>query len=169
MTFSGRTYLFSFTGFVLIFLGLGIYFGSMKIRDHFQAKAFLDAVPLQTRLVEVGGGRGLRWDAVLPAGGNLSARVQGGGPEQPVTIRYSDDPGPWDAPGWVLLPVAAHERVEDLRLDPDRGRLFIRLRGRSAGTPALETTWICTFDLARRRMVRKASMSPAMLPPPYLP
>ena len=169
MTFSGRTYLFSFTGFVVIFLGLGLYFGTMKIRDHLLAKAFLDAVPLPARVVEDGLGPGPRWDASLAAGPGVSARLTAGVPGQPVAIRYSDDPGGLVAPGWTLLPVGPGQRVEDLRLDPDRGLLYIRLRGRSAGARPLESTWLCTFDLGRRRLVRRISISPAQLPPAFLP
>ena len=60
MKFKPTTYLASFAGFVILFMGLGGYVGYGKIAEHLLVIAYLDALPVNaqrylTRITELTG------------------------------------------------------------------------------------------------------------------
>jgi hypothetical protein len=164
MTFKPMTYLLSFTAFVLLFMGLGAYVGYGRITDHFLAQAFLDAAPVDALGQADAQGVVLRWQGKATLPGGVSATFQASNRPQPIAIRYSDEPGS----AAHDLPLAAHERTEDLRIDPAGRYLYARVFAPS-DLKSLESTWLCKFDLRKRRLVRRTAVNPIILPPAYRP
>lgn len=157
-TFKPMTYLVSFTLFVLTFTALGAYVGYGKIADQLLTQAFLEATPLRLQVRPDPQGPTLTWDerVALPQGGDL--RVVAGQRPPAITID--------GAPAGLLM--GAQERPEDLRIDAGGRYLFARTLT-PAKVKAEETTWICKFDLKRRRLVRRTSVNQILLPAPFRP
>jgi len=164
MTFKPMTYLVSFSLFVMLFMALGGYFGYGRIADHFLVQAFLEAHPLPSRVQADAKGNLLRWEdtVVLPQG--TLVRISASNRPLPIAIRYADAP---DATG-TDLPLAALERVEDLRLDRSGRYLYARVFAPSE-IKQKEATWLCRFDLHQRRIARRAAVNAILLPAPYRP
>jgi hypothetical protein len=164
MTFKPMTYLVSFTLFVMLFMGLGGYFGYGKIADHFLVQAYLDAHSIQSRVQTDAKGNVLRWEEAvsLPQGGVV--RISASNRPLPIAIRYSDAP---DASG-ADIPLAAHERAEDLRIDPAGRYLYARVFA-SSDIKLKEATWLCKFDLQKRKVARRTAVNPILLPAPFRP
>ncbi len=158
ITFKPMTYLVSFTLFVLTFTALGAYVGYGKIADQLLTQAFLEATPLRMQVLPDPQGPSLGWDerVALPQGGFV--RVVAGQRPPVITIDGA-------AAGLLL---AAQERPEDLRIDAGGRYLFARTLT-PARTKAEETTWICRYDLKRRRPGRRTSVNPILLPAPFRP
>ncbi|MCE1203366.1 MAG: hypothetical protein LWW79_02000 [Holophagaceae bacterium] len=158
VTFKPMTYLVSFTLFVLTFTVLGAYVGYGKIADQLLTQAYLEAVPLRMQVLTDPQGPTLSWDerVTLPQGGFVRVVAR----QRPAAITIDgDDAG---------LLLAAQERPEDLRIDAGGRYLFARTLT-TAKTKAEETTWICRYDLKRRRPGRRTSVNPILLPAPFRP
>ncbi len=170
MTFKPMTYLVSFTMFVLLFMGLGGYVGYGKLADHFLIQAYLEAIPIHAQVQTDPQGPMLRWDEKLPLQRGLVARISAVNRPQPVTVQYSDEAGssmPQPSPP-VGIPLAVNERTEDVRVDRAGRCLYVRV----FAPPELklkETTWLYRFDLQGRKVSRRTSVNPILLPAPFRP
>jgi len=162
MTFKPMTYLVSFTLFVLLFMALGAYVGYGRITDHLLAQSFLDATPLPVQVLADAKGPLLRWEdrVALPQGGAVTLAASNRA--LPIALRFADEAMARE------LPLAAHERTEDLRLDAACRYLYARVFAAS-DLKDKETTWLCKYDLQRRRLVRRTSVNPILLPAPFRP
>jgi len=100
----------------------------------------------------------LSWDerVALPQGGFVRVVAS----QRPPVIAIDGT-----AAGLLL---ATQERPEDLRIDAGGRYLYARLLT-PAKTKAEETTWICKYDLKRRRLGRRTSVNPILLPAPFRP
>lgn len=167
MTFKPMTYLVSFTLFVATFTALGAWVGYGKIADQLLTQAFHDATPVRVQVVAGPQGPALRWDERLPLPQGGFARVTAGPDLGAIAIEEAAAP---EAPAQTApgIPLAAAERVEDLRVDAQGRYLFARILT-TAKTKAEETTWICKYDLKRRRVARRTSVNPILLPAPFRP
>ena len=166
MTIKPWTYLISFTLFVMIFTALGGWVGYVKIAEHFLTQGYLDASSLQTQLLADKEGPLLRWEdrVALPQGGFAS--ISASRRAEPLSIRYV---GSDQAPnGLTEIPLAPNERTEDVRVDRSGRYLFLRILT-AAKQKTEETTWLCKIDLQRRRLVRRTSVNPILLPTPFRP
>jgi hypothetical protein len=66
------------------------------------------------------------------------------------------------------IPLAANERTEDVRIDKAGRYLYARVIAASQ-IKSKETTWLYKYDLRGRKLVRRASVSPVLLPTPFRP
>lgn len=167
ITFKPMTYLVSFTLFVLTFTALGAWVGYGKIADQILTQAYLDATPIRVQVLPDPQGPSLRWDerVPLPQGGFARVVADPGAPA--ITIDEADLPGV-RAQASPSIPLATRARVEDLRIDPKGRYLYARILT-AAKTRAEETTWLCKYDLKRRRLARRTSVNPILLPAPFRP
>ncbi len=157
-TFKPMTYLVSFTLFVLTFTALGAYVGYGKIADQLLTQAYLEATPLRMQVFPDPQGSILTWDERV-------ALAQGGF----VRVAASQRPPGLDIDGVASgLLLTAQERPEDLRIDAGGRYLFARLLT-PARTRAEEITWLCKYDLKHRRLARRTSVNPVLLPAPFRP
>lgn len=170
MTFKPMTYLVSFTLFVMLFMGLGGYVGYNKIADHLLAQGFLEATPMDVHALVDPRGQVLRWEGKVPLPGGLAASIMASNRPLPISIQYSDEGGATaqPSPGVKGIPLAPNERTEDLRIDKTGRYLYARVFATS-DIKAKETTWLYKYDLQRRKLVRRSSASPIMLPAPFRP
>ena len=100
----------------------------------------------------------------LPQGGFAS--ISASRRAEPLSIRYV---GSDQAPnGLTEIPLAPNERTEDVRVDRSGRYLFLRILT-AAKQKTEETTWLCKIDLQRRRLVRRTSVNPILLPTPFRP
>lgn len=164
MTFKPMTYLVSFTMFVLLFMALGGYFGYGKIADHFLVQAYLEAHSIQSRVQADAKGNILRWEDTVALPQGTLVRISASNRPQPIAIRYADD---LNATG-ADLPLAANERTEDLRIDQAGRYLYARVFATS-DIKLKEATWLCKFDLQKRRVARRTAVNPILLPAPFRP
>lgn len=165
MTFKPMTYLVSFTLFVLLFMGLGGYFGYVKIADHFLTQAFLEATPLNVQVVVDGHGNRLHWDDQVPLQQGGSARIIANNRTPELSIGYSSDSAPTEI---TVIPLAANERTEDVRADKVGRYLFARVLTLSS-IKSQEITWLYKYDLRKRKVVNRATVNPIVLPAPFRP
>ena len=170
MKFKPTTYLASFAAFVILFMGLGGYVGYVKIAEHLLVIAYLDALPVNARIQPGPQGNVLCWEDKLPQAQGAFVSLSADNRGLPIAIQYSDEPRlpGQSAPRGTLLPMAANERVEDLRADEAGRYLFARVLAASS-VPSKETTWLCKYDFRRRRWVRRTSVNPNLLPTPFRP
>jgi hypothetical protein len=166
MTIKPWTYLISFTLFVMVFMALGGWVGYVKIAEHFLTQGYLDASSLQTQLLADQEGPLLRWeDRVALAQGGF-ASISASRRAEPLRIRFATPAQP--QAGLLEIPLATNERTEDVRVDHAGRYLFLRiLTGAKLKTE--ETTWLCKIDLQKRRLVRRSSVNPILLPVPFRP
>mgnify|MGYP006379125681 CR=1 FL=1 len=86
-----------------------------------------------------------------------------------VRVAASQRPPGLDIDGVASgLLLTAQERPEDLRIDAGGRYLFARLLT-PARTRAEEITWLCKYDLKHRRLARRTSVNPVLLPAPFRP
>ena len=170
MTFKPMTYLVSFAIFVMVFMGLGGYVGYSKIADHFLAQAFLDSLPIQAQVQSDQQGNVVRWEGRVPLPQGAFAKISASNRALPIEIRFADEPtpGPAPSPKATDIPLAANERTEDLRLDSSGRYLYARVFATSP-IKEKETTWLLRYDLQSRRVVRRATTNPILLPRPFRP
>ena len=170
MTFKPMTYLVSFTAFVLLFMGLGGWVGYTKLAEHFLAQAYLEALPIRLSVQRDEKGAVVRWQdkVVLPTGGSVG--IIASNRAQPILIQVVEEQAPATpaATGSAGIPLAANERTEDVRLDKANHYLYARVFATSS-IPDKETTWLYKYDLRERRIVRKTSVNPILLPAPFRP
>ena len=170
MTFKPMTYLVSFTAFVMLFMGLGGYVGYSKLADLFLAKSYLDALSINSHVLVDQQGNVLHWEDQVPLQHGVSASITASNRSLPISIHYSG--GSVSAlpvsPGVVDIPLAANERTEDIRVDRTSHYLFARVFATSP-IKSKETTWLYKYDLERRKILRRASVSPVLLPVPFRP
>jgi hypothetical protein len=170
LTIKPMTYLVSFTLFVLMFMGLGGYVGYRMLVGHFMAQSFLDATPIDVHIVPDPLGNRLCWDdrILLPQGGYAHVTANNQSPQ--ISIVYSDGPNPSAPPPSLsnAMVLATHERAEDIRIDKARHYLYARVYSAS-DIKSKETTWLYKYDLRRRRLLRRASVNPLILPVPFRP
>jgi len=157
-TFKPMTYLVSFTLFVLTFTALGAYVGFGKIADQLLTQAYLEATPLRMQVFPDPQGSTLTWDERVTLTRGDFVRVVAGQRPPAITI---------DGVAAGLL-LTAQERPEDLRIDAGGRYLYARLLT-PAKTKAEEITWLCKYDLKRRRLARRTSVNPVLLPAPFRP
>lgn len=170
MKFKPTTYLASFAAFVILFMGLGGYVGYVKIAEHLLVIAYLDALPVNARIQPGPQGNVLCWEDKLPQPQGAFVSVTADNRGLPITIHYSDEarlPGQ-PASREILLPMAANEHAEDLRIDQAGRYLFARVLATS-NIPSKETTWLHKYDFQRRRWLRRTSVNPVLLPTPFRP
>ena len=170
MTFKPMTYLVSFTLFVLLFMGLGGYVGYGKLADHFLIQAYLEAAPINAQIQMDRQGQMLHWDDKVPLQQGVVARISAYNRPQPITVQYSDDsvptmPAPAPLAGIALAP---NERTEDVRVDRSGHCLYARVFAPSE-IKSKETTWLYRFDLQGRKVSRRTSVNPILLPAPFRP
>lgn len=170
MTFKPMTYLVSFAIFVMVFMGLGGYVGYSKIADHFLAQAFLDALPIQAQVQSDSQGNVVRWEGRVPLPQGTFASITASNRSVPIQIRFSEEStqGPASSPQATDISLAPNERTEDLRLDKTSRYLFARVFATSP-IKEKETTWLIKYDLQSRRVVRRATTNPILLPRPFRP
>ena len=170
MTFKPMTYLVSFTAFVLLFMGRGAYVGYAKFSDLFLARAFLDAHSIQSQILVDPQGNVLQWEEKVPLQQGGFARITARNRSLPISIHFSDEPAPaiQSDPGASGIPLAANERTEDLRIDKAGRYLYARVFS-TTKAKFEETTWLYKYDLQSRRIVRRSSANPVMLPAPFRP
>jgi len=170
MTFKPMTYLVSFAIFVMVFMGLGGYVGYSKIADHFLAQAFLDSLPIQAQVQSDQQGNVVRWEGRVPLPQGEFASIAASNRSAPIEIRFSGEPASGSTPPMraTAIPLAANERTEDLRLDKANRYLFARVFATSP-IKEKETTWLLRYDLQSRRVVRRATTNPILLPRPFRP
>ena len=125
MTFKPTTYLTSFAMFVILFMGTGVYLGWQKISDHLLAQAYLEAAPIRVQVAADGQGPLLGWEDRVPLAGGAFVRIAATNRTSAVAIQYSDDPASQGAG----IPLAAHERTEDIRVDRAGRYLYLRVLG----------------------------------------
>ncbi len=169
MKFKPTTYLASFAGFVIIFMGLGGYVGYVKIAEHLLVIAYLDALPVNARLQAGPHGNVLCWEDKLPQPQGAFVSISADNGSLPLAIQYSDEPR-LSQPAFrgAVLPMAANEHTEDLRVDPAGRYLFARVLA-SSNIPSKETTWLYKYDFQRRKWLRRTSVNPILLPKPFRP
>jgi hypothetical protein len=170
MTLKPMTYLISFTLFVMLFLGLGVYVGYSKIVDHLLAQSFLEATSINASVLVDQQGRELRWEGKISLQQGVVARIVASNRSTPISIHYSDGPGPTrqSHPTADAIHLSANERTEDLRIDKANHYLYARVLA-SSDIKSKETTWLCKYDLQGRRILRRTSVNPIMLPTPFKP
>ncbi len=170
MTFRPMTYLVSFTLFVMLFTGLGVYIGYGRIADHFLTQSFLDATPIDVHVLADQKGQVQRWEEQLPLANGVSVRISANNRALAVSIDYSDEPGPTLQPAARIkgIPLAAGERVEDVRVDKAQRCLYARVFAASH-IGSKEATWLYKYDLQHRRLLRRTAVNPMMLPAPFRP
>jgi hypothetical protein len=170
MTFKPMTYLVSFTCFVLLFMGLGAYVGYAKFSDLFLTRSFLDAFPVHSQLLAGGQGSVRQWEDKVPLPQGVTASITASSQPQPILIRYSDEarPTPQPFPGVTSIPLATHERTEDIRVDRAGHYLYMRVFSTSK-KKFEETTWLYKYDLQSRRVVRCSAVNPILLPAAFRP
>lgn len=168
MTFKPMTYLVSFTLFVLLFMALGGYVGYGKIADSLLTQAFLDARPISVQAQVVQHAPLLHWEEKVQVQEGLVARIVAEN-RSPVSITYSDEsPSSQPAPRVNAVPLAAHERIEDIRIEPANRYLYVRVFAASQ-TKSEEITWLYKFDLKKRKLSRHTAVNPILLPAPFKP
>jgi hypothetical protein len=165
MTFKPMTYLVSFTLFVLLFMGLGGYFGYVKIADHFLTQAFLEATPLNVQVLPDPQGNGLYWDDQVPLQHGGAARILANNRNPELSIGYSSDSVPTK---FNVIPLAVNERTEDIRADKAGHYLFTRVLAPSS-IKSQEITWLYKYDLRKRKVVNRVTVNPIVLPAPFRP
>jgi|GEM_PF-443394 len=170
MTFKPTTYLISFAAFVMLFMGLGGYVGYAKMTDLFLAKSYLDAVSINAHVVEDQQGPVLRWEDQVPLSRGACAKITASNRSLPISIRFSDGQGSAlpTTPGVALIPMAANERTEDIRIDRANRYLYARVFATS-DIKSKESTWLYKYDLEKRRILRHAAVSPVLLPTSFRP
>ena len=164
ITMKPMTYLVSFTLFVILFMCLGGYVGYGRMADHFLPQAYLDAAPVNVLVLSDRQGPLLHWEATVPLPDGAYARILASNRPEPISISYSGQA----TPSVGGIPLAANERTEDLRIDPAGRYLFARVFA-SSGLKNEETTWLCKYDLRSRRLVRRSSVNPRLLPALFRP
>jgi hypothetical protein len=170
MTFKPMTYLVSFTAFVMLFMGLGGYVGYAKLADLFLAKAYQEALSLNVHVQVDQQGNLVRWEDQVPLQHGGSASITASNRSLPISIHYSDESEPTlqPAPRETGIPLAANERTEDVRIDRAGRYLYARVFATSQ-IKSKETTWLYKYDLQRRKILRRSSISPILLPAPFRP
>ena len=170
MTFKPMTYLVSFTAFVVLFMALGGYVGYAKLADLFLAKSYLDALSINSHVLVDQQGNVLRWEDQVPMQHGVSASITASNRSQLVTIHYSDESASTDqaSPRATDIPLAVNERTEDIRVDKTNRYLYARVFATS-NIKSKESTWLYKYDLQSRKMLRRAAVSPVLLPTPYRP
>lgn len=169
MTFKPMTYLVSFTLFVLLFMALGGYVGYGKIADHFLTQGFLDARSINVHVEGDQQGTLLHWEDKVQVQPGLFASIRADNRSVPLSITYSDvtSPAP-SSPKVAAIPLAAHEHVEDIRIDAPNRYLYVRVFA-AARTKSEEITWLYRFDLKTRKPSRHTAVNPILLPAPFKP
>jgi hypothetical protein len=170
MTFKPMTYLVSFTLFVMLFMALGIYVGYAKFSDLFLTRAYLDATSISAHVLANQEGNLLQWDDRIPLQHGAFARITASNRSLPIAIHYSDESAAVLQPtsGASGIPLAANERTEDIRVDKAGHYLYVRVLATSRAKFE-ETTWLYRYDLQGRRMSRRSSVNPVLLPVPFRP
>jgi hypothetical protein len=170
MTFKPMTYLVSFTLFVLLFMGLGGYAAYAKMADHFLALSFLEAASINVHLLGDRQGTVLRWEDKVPLEGGGIASILASNRPGPISILYSDQPRLTVRPSPEAdgIPLVANECAEDVRIDKAGRYLYARVFAGSR-VKSEETTWLCQYDLNKRKLVRRTCVNPALLPVPFRP
>ena len=170
MTFKPMTYLVSFTAFVMLFMGLGGYVGYAKLADLFLAKAYLDARSIHSHVLVDQPGNVLRWEDQVPLQHGGVAHITASNRPQPISIHYPDgsERALQASPGMTDIPLAANELTEDIRVDRTSRYLYARVFATS-NIKSKETTWLYKYDLQSRKILRRASVSPVLLPTPFRP
>jgi hypothetical protein len=170
VTIKPMTYLVSFTLFVLMFMGLGGYVAYGKFADHLLTQAYLEATPVNVHVFGDRQGMGLRWEDGVSLQNGASARITATDRSFQISIEYSDEPGPRALPlsPSDALALTAGQRIEDIRIDKNARHLYARVCSASS-IQSKETTWIYKYDLQRRRLLRRASANPVILPAPFRP
>ena len=170
MTFKPMTYLVSFTAFVVLFMALGGYVGYANLADLFMAKSYLDALSIHSQVLVDPQGHVLRWEDQVPLQDGVSARITASNRPLPISIQFSGGPAPTPQPSPRVtdIPLAANERTEDIRIDKASHFLYARVFATS-NIKSKETTWLYKYDLQNRKILRRASVSPVLLPTPFKP
>lgn len=170
MKFKPTTYLASFAGFVILFMGLGGYVGYVKIAEHLLVISYLDALPVNARVQAGPQGNVLCWEDKVPQPQGAFVSLSADSRSLPLAILYSDEARLPAQPGFrgAVLPLAANEHTEDLRLDPTGRYLFARVHA-SSNIPAKESTWLYKYDFRQRKWLRRTSVNPILLPTPFRP
>lgn len=170
MTFKPTTYLISFALFVMLFMILGGYVGYGKLADHFLAQAYLEALPLQVQVQRDQQGPVLRWENRVLLAQGVSARILASDRALPIKIEYSDEMGAaaQPPPQAHSIPLAAHERTEDIRIEKAGRYLYARVLA-ATQIEAKQITWLYKYDLEQRRLVRRTAANPILLPVPFKP
>lgn len=169
MTFKPMTYLVSFTMFVALFMVLGGYVGYGKIADHFLTQGFLDARSISVHVEADQRGTWLHWEDKLQVQPGLLASIRADNRSIPLSISYSDASSPVpSSPEVAAIPLAAHEHVEDIRIDAPNRYLYVRVFA-AARTKSEEITWLYRFDLRKRKQARHTAVNPILLPAPFKP
>jgi len=170
MKFKPTTYLASFAGVVILFMGLGGYVGYVKIAEHLLVIAYLDALPVNARVQAGPQGNVLCWEDKLPQPRGAFVSITADNRGLPIAIQYSDEAGLTAQPAsrGAVLPMAVNEHTEDLRVDPAGRFLFARVLAAS-DIPSREITWLYKYDIQRRRWLRRTSVNPILLPTPFRP
>ncbi len=170
MTFKPTTYLLSFTAFVVLFMGLGGYVGYAKLADLFLARSYLDALSINAQVLVDQQGNVLHWEDQVPLQHGVSARITASNRPLPISIHYSDEPEPTlqPSPRVTGIPLAANERTEDIRIDKASHYLYARVFATS-NIKSKEITWLYKYDLQNRKILRRASVNPILLPAPFRP
>jgi hypothetical protein len=170
MKFKPTTYLASFAGFVILFMGLGGYVGYVKIAEHLLVISYLDALPVNARVQAGPQGNVLCWEDKVPQPQGAFVSLSADNRSLPVAILYSDELRLPAQPGFrgTALPMAANEHTEDLRIDPTGRYLFARVLAAS-NIPSKATTWLYKYDFRRRKWLRRTSVNPILLPTPFRP
>ena len=168
MTFKPMTYLVSFTAFVVLFMALGGYVGYAKMADLFLAKSYLDALSINSQVLVDQQGHVLRWEDQVPLPHGVSAHITASNRSLPISIHFSGEPEPTlqHSPWVTAVPLAANERTEDIRIDKASRYLYARVFATS-NIKSQETTWLYKYDLQNRKILRRASVSPVLLPTPF--
>jgi hypothetical protein len=170
MKFKPTTYLASFAGFVILFMGLGGYVGYVKITEHLLVISYLEALPINARVQTDPQGNRLCWEDKVPQPRGAFVSISADSRNLPIAIQYSEGARPSAQPDsrGVVLPMAANEHTEDLRLDPAGRYLFARVLA-SSNIPSKATTWLYKYDFQRRKWLRRTSVNPILLPTPFRP
>jgi hypothetical protein len=170
MAIKPMTYLVSFTLFVLLFMGLGGYVGYNKIAEHFLTQSFLNATPINVHALVDQQGNGLIWDDKVPLQNGEFTSIAASNQTALISIKFSNGPSPTDQPPPALngIPLAANEHTEDIRIDQASHYLYARVFA-SSNIKSKETTWLYKYDLHKRKISRRASVNPILLPTPFAP
>lgn len=170
MTFKPMTYLVSFTAFVMLFMGLGGWVGYANLADLFLTKAYLNAIPITVHVLTDQQGNVLRWEDRVLLQQGVSASITACNRPLPISIHYSDEAEPTlqASPRVAGISLASNERTEDIRIDKTSHYLYARVFATS-NIKSKDTTWLYKFDLQSRKMTRRASVSPNLLPTPFRP
>ncbi|HEX7553856.1 MAG TPA: hypothetical protein VF378_09890 [Geothrix sp.] len=170
MKFKPTTYLASFAGFVILFMGLGGYVGYVKIAEHLLVISYLEALPINARVQAGPQGNVLCWEDKVPQPRGAFVSITADNRSLPLAILYSDEPrlSAQPASRGAVLSMATNEHAEDLRIDQAGRYLFPRVLATS-NIPSKETTWLYKYDLQRRKWLRRTSVNPILLPTPFRP